>query len=78
MPVFLRMLNNGTYFVARLKSSDFKTEQQSLSSDDEDVDIKLTKSRRYHYMGTEDEALVMNRDHFPLRMVRGTCLAGRG
>lgn len=70
MPAFLRMIDNGTYFVARLKSSDFKTEQQALSSDDEDVDIKVTKSRRYHYMGTEDEALVMSRDHFPLRMVR--------
>lgn len=70
MPAFLRMMDNGTYFVARLKSSDFKAEQQSLSSDDEDVDIRLTKSRRYHYMGTEDEALVMSRDHFPLRMVR--------
>lgn len=70
MPAFLRLIDSGTYFVARLKSSDFKTEQQALSSDDEDVDIKLTKSRRYHYMKTEDEALVMSRDHFPLRMVR--------
>lgn len=41
-----------------------------MASDDEDVDIRLTRSRRYHYMGTEDEALVMSRDHFPLRMVR--------
>jgi len=70
IPAFLRMIGNGTYFVARLKSSDFKTEQQSLSSDDEDMDIQLTKSRRYHYIGTEDEALVMSRESFPLRMVR--------
>lgn len=70
IPAFLRMIDNGTYFVARLKSSDFKTEQQSLSSDDEDMDIQLTKGRRYHYIGTGDEALVMGRDSFPLRMVR--------
>lgn len=70
IPAFLRMIGNGTYFVARLKSSDFKTEQRSLSSDDEDMDIQLTQSRRYHYIGTEDEALVMSRESFPLRMVR--------
>lgn len=70
IPAFLRMIDNGIYFVARLKSSDFKTEQQSLSSDDEDMDIQLTKSRRYHYIGTGDEVLVMSRDSFPLRMVR--------
>ena len=36
----------------------------------EDMDIQLTKSRRHHYLGTGDEALVMSRDSFPLRMVR--------
>lgn len=70
MPAFLRMIDDGTYFVARLKSSDFKAEQQALSSNDEDVDIRLTKSRRRHYIGTEDETLVMSRESFPLRMVR--------
>lgn len=70
IPAFLRMIDRGIYFVARLKSSDFKAEQQSLSSDDEDVEILLTKSRRQHYMGTEDEALVMGSGSFPLRMVR--------
>jgi hypothetical protein len=69
-PAFLRMIDDNIYFVARLKSSDFKAEQQALSSDDEDVDIPLTKIRRAHYMGTADEAIVMSRDSFPLRMVR--------
>lgn len=69
-PAFLRMIDSNTYFVARLKSSDFKAEQQALASDDEDVDIALTKSRRTHYMGTPDEEIVMSRDSFPLRMVR--------
>lgn len=31
--------------------------------------IKLTKSRRYHYMGTENETLVMSRETFSLRLV---------
>lgn len=70
MPAFLRMIDNGIFFVVRLKSSDFKAEQLSLTSDDGDVDIRLTKSRRSHYVGTEDEALVMSRDSFSLRMVR--------
>ena len=70
MPAFLRMIDDGVFFVARLKSSDFKAEQQALSSDDEDVEIRLTKSRRQHYLGTADEVLVMSRDSFKLRMVR--------
>lgn len=70
IPAFLRMIDNGIYFVARLKLSDFRAEQQSLSADDEDMNIQLTKSRRYHYIGTEDESLVMSRDSFRLRMVR--------
>ena len=69
-PAFLRMIDDNTYFVARLKSSDFKAEQQALASDDEDVDIALTKIRRAHYMGTSDEAIIMSRDSFTLRMVR--------
>ena len=70
IPSFLRMIDEGVYFVARLKSSDFKAEQQALSSDDEEVEIDLSKSRRRHYLGTADEALVMSRDSFKLRMVR--------
>ena len=69
-PAFLRMIDSNTYFVVRLKTSDFKTEQQALASDDEDMDIALTKVRRAHYMGTQDEAIVMSRDSFTLRMVR--------
>ncbi len=70
IPTFLRMIDDGINFVARLSSNDFKAEQQSLTSDDEDVDIPLTKARRAHYMGTADEAIVMSRDSFTLRMVR--------
>ena len=69
IPAFLRMIDSQTYFVARLKSCDFKAEQQALAAD-EDVSIQLTKSRRKHYMGTADEAIVMSRDSFHLRRVR--------
>lgn len=70
IPAIMRMIDAGIYFVIRLKSSDFKEEQKSLASDDEIVDINLTKSRRRHYIGTKDEELVMSRESFPLRMVR--------
>lgn len=69
IPAFLRMIDKGIRFVVRLKSSDFKAEQQALISDDEDVSIKLTKDRRRHYMGTENETLVMSRETFSLRLV---------
>lgn len=70
LPSFLRMIDNGTYFVVRLKMSDFRTEQKTMTSDDETVNIELTKARRRHYMGTEDEPIIMGRDSFPMRMVR--------
>ena len=69
-PMFLRMIDSKTYFVARLKSSDYKHEQQTLSSDDEDVEIELTKVRRNHYIGTSDEEIMLSRDKFNLRMIR--------
>ena len=70
IPAFLRMIDSKIYFVARLKSSDFKAEQKALSSDDENVLIQLTKTRQQHYKGTADEELVTSRDSFNLRMVR--------
>lgn len=41
-----------------------------MKSTDEIVNIELTKGRRRHSLGTEDETLVMSRDSFPLRFVR--------
>ncbi len=70
IPSFLRMIDSQTYFVTRLKSIDFKEEQNMISSDDEDVEIQLTKSRRAKYIGNEDESIVMSRDAFSLRLVR--------
>ena len=70
IPAFLRMIDSNIYFVARLSSSDFKEEQLSITSGDEDMNVLLTKKRRNHYMGTADESIVMSRDSFPLRFVR--------
>ena len=41
-------------FIVRLKSSDYKKEQNSLIEKDQLVKIKLDKSRIRHYEGTPD------------------------
>lgn len=69
-PAFLKFIDDGVYFVARLKSSDYKSEQKALKSNDEDVEIALTKARRSNYIGKKEEAIMMSRDLFSLRMVK--------
>lgn len=69
-PAILRMMDSEIHFVMRLKSSDYKAEQSKLASDDEDVSITLDKTRRRHYIGTEDEDVMFRRDAFALRIVR--------
>ena len=76
IPAIMRMIRDKISFVMRLASSDFKSEQHAMNSDDEDVEIKLTASRRNNYRGTEDEELVMQQDSFMLRMVRVTLDTG--
>lgn len=76
MPAFLRLLDHGVAFVVRLKSSDFKAEQRAMKTDDEDVTIALTNSRRNNYLGTPDEGLMMRQDSFQLRFVRVTLETG--
>ena len=69
-PAFLRMIDSNTYFVARLKSSDYKAEQKAMTSDDEDVEIVLTANRRNNHIGTANESIMNSREKFTLRMVR--------
>lgn len=76
MPAFLRLIDHGAAFVVRLKSSDFKAEQKAMETDDEDVTIALTKSRRNNYLGTSDEEIMMQQDSFQLRFVRVTLETG--
>ena len=66
----VRMIRDKISFVIRLASTDFKSEQRAMESDDEDVEIKLTASRRNNYRGTADEELLKQQDSFSLRMVR--------
>ena len=75
-PAFLRLIDHGIYFVVRLKSNDYKVEQKSMKTDDEDVTINLTNSRRNNYLGTSDEAIMMRQDSFQLRFVRITLETG--
>ena len=70
IPAFLRMIDSDTKFVARLKKSDFSQEQKALSSDDEDVEIAITNTRRHKHIGTCNEAILMSRDNFNIRLVR--------
>lgn len=69
-PAFLKFIDDGIYFVARLKTSDYKAEQKALKSNDEDVEIALTKARRRNYIGKKEESTMMSRDFFSLRMVK--------
>lgn len=68
-PAFLKFIDTGVYFVARLKSTDYKAEQQNLKSNDEDVDIELTKSRRRNYIEKKEEMIMMSREKFSMRFV---------
>lgn len=52
IPAFLRLMDSGIQFVARLKKNDFNQEQKSMSSDDEDAEIAITNTRRRKHMGT--------------------------
>lgn len=63
-PAFLNFIDDGVYFVARLKTSDYKAEQKELKSNDEDVNITLTKARRRNYIGKKEETIMMSRDSF--------------
>lgn len=70
IPAMLRLMKKKIPFVVRLKKSDFKKEQLAMTSDDEWVDVAITKMRRHHYIGTEDEAIMNSCDSFKLRIVR--------
>ena len=70
IPAFLRLIDSGTNFVARLKRYDFRQEQLSMESDDEDVEISITNTRRHNHIGTSNEAIMMSRNNFTIRMIK--------
>jgi len=70
-PMFMRFIDKGIYFVARLNSAIYKAEQEAMKSDDEDVEIVLTRGRRRaKHVGTDNKDIMNSRDSFKLRLVR--------
>ncbi len=67
---FIRMMEKGILFLARLKSSDYKKEQSALSGPDGWVDIFLDKSRINHYKGTDIGQRMEELGSITLRMVK--------
>ena len=64
---FIRMMERGILFLARLKSGDYKKEQAALSVPDTWVDIQLDKSRIRHYKGTDIGRRMEELGHITLR-----------
>ena len=54
----MKFIDDGIYFVARLKSSDYKAEQKALKSNDEDVEIVLTNRKSELLQAIYDEIRV--------------------
>ncbi len=69
-PAFIHMMDKGIKFLARLKSSDYKKEQQALTAEDNIVEIELDKSRIRHYEGTSDGERMKELGKITLRMVK--------
>ena len=64
------MMDKNLKFIVRLKSSDYKKEQSSLTENDQLVKIKLDKSRIRHYEGTPDGERMKELGEISLRMVK--------
>ena len=69
-PAFIHMMDKDIKFIVRLKSSDYKKEQNSLIEKDQLVKIKLDKSRIRHYEGTPDGERMKELGEISLRMVK--------
>jgi len=70
LPHFVRLMNLGQKFVIRLKSSDFKAEQSTMTTNDGIVDIEINKSRLRHYIGTAEHDLLTGCEGLKLRLVK--------
>jgi hypothetical protein len=76
IPLLLRLADKDQKFVIRLGCADFKQEQRSMKTNDEIVEIAITKSRLQHYKGTPDYNRMVNAGSLMLRMVKFTLPAG--
>lgn len=69
-PAFIHMIEKGILFLARLKTSDYKKEQHSLTQEDNIVEIRLDKTRIRHYEGTPDGERMKELGAITLRIVK--------
>lgn len=69
-PAFIHMIDKDIKFLVRLRSSDYKKEQQALDKDDSIVEILLDRTRINHYEGTEDGTRMKELGKITLRMVK--------
>jgi len=76
IPLFIRLTGQGQKFVVRLCANDFKQEQSDMKSNDETVDVSITKSRLQHYKGTDDYELMMRAGYLTIRIVKFTLPSG--
>lgn len=74
---FIRMMDQGILFLVRLKSSDYKKEQEGLSEPDAWVDVRLDRSRINRYKGTDIGKRMEELGHITLRMVKVPLPDGR-
>lgn len=70
-PAFIHMMEKNIYFLVRLKSSDYKKEQQNIEKDDSIEEIVLDKTRIRHYEGTPDGEHMKELGKISLRLENG-------
>lgn len=69
-PSFIHMMDKDIKFIVRLRKTDYKKEQLSLTEDDGMIEIQLDKSRIRHYEGTADGERMKELGKICLRMVK--------
>lgn len=69
-PSFIHMMDKDIKFIVRLRKTDYKKEQLSLTEDDGIIEIQLDKSRIRHYEGTADGERMKELGKICLRMVK--------
>ena len=68
--LFIDSLEQNRKFVVRLSSSDFRREQMSMISDDEDVEIVFSQERVNYYRGTAFAQRLRAKGSISLRFVK--------
>lgn len=70
LPYLLKMINSGQKFVVRLSSVDYPKEQQSMASDDEQVNIQINCSRMQKHRGKSYEQELLDAGSLTLRFIK--------